>query len=215
MAMAKLVNQNEALVDFLDDLLSEEVEQELVDTEVEEAHQPQPQSLPDLEDALGRKLVVPDWGRQPFQAMVFKVRDLSLAVPLQSLSGVINWVSSEVSQEAGTLLLLGQTSHAGKLVNVVDTARFVFPDEQLTEMAEQGLGSEISRIILINNGLIGLACDEVYEVIDIQPEQVTWRSQKTRRKWLAGTMLEEMIVLLDGETLADILAIELGLPPAN
>lgn len=225
MSAANLVNQNEALIDFLDDLLCEDVDEptpvnvpepsetvvaekepvpEAVIVEQEEVVQPAPV------DKHGRQLIIPDWGREAFAAMVFKVRDLSLALPVQELAGVIDWQTAGVEQQAGSLLLLGQSQHKGKTVNVVDTARFIFPEEKLTTLAAQG-GTALSRIILINNGKIGLACEEVYELIDIQPDQVTWRSENTRRKWLAGTMLEEMIVLLDAATAADILTRELGL----
>ena len=231
MAAANLVNQNEALMDFLDDLLTEapdspELEEQLEPhnevAEIDALAKPSseipqqavvepPPPAPDIEDATGRKLIIPDWGRQPFAAMVFKVRDLSLAIPVQELAGVIDWQAARVEQQAGAMLLLGQTDYAGQAVKVVDTARFIFPDSKLAALAEQGGQHKLSRIVLINNGKIGLACDEVYELIDIQPSQVTWRSELTRRKWLAGTMLEEMIVLLDSATTADILADKLGL----
>ena len=225
MPAANLVNQNEALIDFLDDLLSEDVdEQTLPDVPepsptVVEEKEPVPEALvPEPEavvqqvavDKHGRQLIIPDWGREAFAAMVFKVRDLSLALPVQELAGVIDWQTAGVEQQAGSLLLLGQSRHKGKTVHVVDTARFILPEEKLTTLAAQG-GTALSRIILIDNGNIGLACEEVYELIDIHPEQVTWRSENTRRKWLAGTMLEEMIVLLDAATAADILTRQLGL----
>ncbi|MDH5444590.1 MAG: chemotaxis protein CheW [Gammaproteobacteria bacterium] len=238
MAATNLVNQNEALLEFLDDLLTEETQDEVqeenqaenvtdeilsepeIEPECEQLQQAvesgieeitEPDFIPEIVDASGRQIIVPDWGRQRFQAMVFKVRDLSLAIPLQDLVGVIDWQTAKVEQQAGSMLLLGHAQHADQTVSVVDTARFVFPVSRHAELTDQACQPGFNRIVLIYNGKIGLACEEVYEVSTIDPNNVTWRSPKTRRQWLAGTMLEEMIVLLDVRTMTDILLNELGM----
>jgi len=47
----------------------------------------------------------------------------------------------------------------------------------------------------------GLAVDSVGGVLDLQPEQVRWRSVHTRREWLAGTVVDKMCALIDVEAL--------------
>lgn len=233
MTRPSLVEQNEALIDFLDDLLTEDPggEDEAGQTGIEAeqtagglaeelpqsgeapagvaAHQAGPgahEVAREVESATGRIPIIPDWGREAFQAMVFKVGELSLAVPLQELAGVLEWKPEQVEQQAGSLMCLGHYPHAGRTLTVVDTARFIFPASHLAHLAGPGSRRQISRIILIDNGNIGLACDEVYEVIRILPGQVTWRSAKTRRQWLAGTMLKELIAVLDAPAAVRILA---------
>lgn len=248
-----LVAQNEALTDFLDDLLTEDVEDanlsvdEFLDNSLDESPDASPDEainappvetgliadaapavepepvLPEMPEAVipesvtpdyglpqvmddGRVPVLPDWGLKPFQAMVFKVGELSLAIPLTELAGVIEWKPGQVEDPSGNRLHLGQYPHDGQSVTVVDIARLVFAGSPFDDSNQTEISQRVSRIILINNVKIGLAVDTVHEVITIQPTRVNWRSARTRRQWLAGTMLDEMIVVLDARSTAKILS---------
>ena len=55
------------------------------------------------------------------------------------------------------------------------------------------------------NGTWGLACDSVGEVIDLSMEQVKWRSSRSKRRWLAGTVLEHMCAIIDPPAFAEML----------
>jgi len=255
MSQPLLVAQNEALTDFLDDLLTEDVEDanltvdEFLDNSLDEspdepidappvesgliadavpAVEPEPvlpetaaavipesvssdYGLPQVMDD-GRVPVLPDWGLKPFQAMVFKVGELSLAIPLTELAGVIEWKPEQVEDPSGNRLHLGQYPHDGQSVTVVDIARLVFAGSPFDDAIQPEVSQRVSRIILIDNGKMGLAVDTVHEVITIQPTRVNWRSARTRRQWLAGTMLDEMIVVLDARSTAKILSNMLAEP---
>jgi purine-binding chemotaxis protein CheW len=52
----------------------------------------------------------------------------------------------------------------------------------------------------------GLAVHQVSRSIRLDPSEVKWRSQRTQRPWLAGTVIEHMCALLDVAALAELIA---------
>jgi purine-binding chemotaxis protein CheW len=149
---------------------------------------------------------LPAWGESRFQAMLFKVAGLTLAVPLIELSGVQEWGAHKVTPLPGHVLwFLGLTLYRDHNVPVIDTAQLVLPEERrqrLTGSPEERL----TRIVFIGEGRWGLACDEVAQVISLEPGQVRWRTQRTSRAWLAGTVIEHMCALIDPSAFAQMLA---------
>lgn len=148
----------------------------------------------------------PAWAQQPFQIMLFKVAGLTLAVPLETLSGVVEWPARLSEMPGHADFYLGILQHLGNKVPVVDTARLTFPPDRLAELESRAPAERCRRIVLINGGRWGLACDAVEEVITLTPEQVRWRSGRTRRRWLLGTVIEHMCALLDTDAFAEKLA---------
>ncbi len=221
-----LADQQAALSNFLDDLLTEDVDDThlspeehadelLLDSGLRADIEPTVTALSESVDLGttiplfmddGRIPVLPDWGLQPFQAMVFKVGELSLAIPLTELGGVVEWQVEQLQGSSDNGLFLGYYQHDGQSVRVVDTTRLVFAGSQFDNMIQTPAGQRVTRIILIEQAKWGLAVDAVHEVISIQPTRVNWRSTRTRRQWLAGTMLDEMIVVLDARSTAKILS---------
>lgn len=149
----------------------------------------------------------PDWAEEEFQAMLFKVAGLTLAVPLVELNGIVEWKDENITRMPGHAdFYLGLMSHLGKNIPLVDTARLVLPPDKLSKFVGENPLERLTRVVLINDGQYGLACDEVDEVITLKPDDVRWRSERTQRKWLAGTVVEHMCALLDAQAFAELLA---------
>lgn len=220
-----LVDQNEALLDFLDDLLAEpedapeEVEPAEIETATADPSSGQPEDeeadfIADLEgghlagrpDLAVRVPIIPDWGESAFQVTVFKVGDLSLALPQAEVMGIVEWQAdlADITEAAG--IILGHYPHAGRIVTVIDTARFLAASEHHPSLARLEQRSSLSHIILINKGKTGLSCDGIEAALELLPDQVNWRSEKTRRKWLAGTVLDRLLVLLDSRSIVKMLS---------
>ncbi len=218
-----LVDQKLALSLFLEDLLREPAVPAAAEPAPEvqsrtEAEPGLPDDTPDAEpimatataEALAAEPATADerpaWARQPFQIMLFKVAGLTLAVPLETLSGVVEWPERLTEMPGHADFYLGILQHLGNSVPVVDTARLVFPQERLAELDAQDPVARCRRIVLINGGRWGLACEAVEEVVTLSPEQVRWRTQRTRRRWLLGTVIDHMCALLDTDAFAEKLA---------
>ncbi len=201
-----LVDQKQALSVYLEALLREPV-LELEEPAVESERVPEPIApvAPVVVAHLAGGDEIPEWGRERFQAMLFRVAGLTLAVPLAELSGVLPWDATRLTPMPGHVpWYLGLTPYRERNVPVVDTARLVLPEDRLA-----GLGDpreRIGRVVFIDDGRWGLACDEIAQVVVLQPDQVRWRTHRTKRRWLAGTVVQQMCALIDPPAFAQMLA---------
>ncbi|SFD08375.1 purine-binding chemotaxis protein CheW [Thiohalospira halophila DSM 15071] len=146
---------------------------------------------------------MPEWGEQPFQALLFNLSGLTMAIPLAELSGVLEWPESITALPNHSPWYLGLVHHLGQNVPVIELAQLVVP-ERIRERYQPDECQQ-RRIILIDDGRYGLACDGVDEVITLEPDNVRWRTSRTKRKWLAGTVIERKCALLDACGLAHLL----------
>ena len=146
----------------------------------------------------------PDWASEPFPCLLLKVQGLLLALPLVKLNRILPW-------EDPTLIpgyapwLLGVLQQAGQARNlkVVDTAALVMP-ERLSQIAPAD--PEYQHIVMVGDGEWGLTCEDVSSIIHIDPAKVRWRTNRSKRPWLAGTVIEHLCALLDAERLAEMLS---------
>lgn len=60
-------------------------------------------------------------------------------------------------------------------------------------------------VIRLDNSEWGLACDDVAQSFTLRPNEVRWRSARSKRPWLAGTVIDHMCALIDVRTMADLL----------
>ena len=139
----------------------------------------------------------PDWRRQPFDSLLFKVAgSLTLAVPLVKLKGVLKWDGGITHVPGHADWLLGVRRGQDGQINVIDVAKFVIPENH-TARAGLSKTRAFKHIVLIADGTWGLACDDLGDVKKIAPDDVRWRSDGSSRQWLAGTAIDLMCALLD------------------
>jgi len=146
----------------------------------------------------------PEWAAEPFQALLFKLSGLSMAIPLIELDGILEWPEQLTPLPNRSSWYLGLLDNRGKTLPVIELAQLVLPQKLRDKNAANGAVA-LNRIILIGDSNWGIACDSVSEVITLQPDEVRWRSSRTKRKWLAGTVIDHMCALLDAEGLVDLL----------
>lgn len=179
------------------------VQPEVEEPETTPATESESQYVIQPEPQLGR----PAWGEREFQAMLFKVAGLTLAVPLVDLNGVVECdVDKATAMPGHADFYLGLMTHLGRSVPLVDTARFVLPPNKLHLLAGNEAKDRITRAVMIHDCGYALACDEVNEVLTLHPDAVRWRTQRTTRRWLAGTVIEHMCALIDATAFAELLA---------
>jgi len=144
----------------------------------------------------------PEWAEGPFECLLFDVAGLTLAVPLVCLGSIYPLQGQELTP------LFGQPDwflgilpcQAGNL-KVLDTARWVMPDRYRDDFREG-----LQYVISVEGYEWGLAVHQVSRSIRLDPNEVKWRSQRTQRPWLAGTVIEHMCALLDIASLAELIA---------
>jgi purine-binding chemotaxis protein CheW len=148
----------------------------------------------------------PEWAKDTFQCLLFQVAGLTLALPLARLNGVLPWDPAAVTEMPNHRpWFLGLREHLGHQVKLIDVANIVLPPDRYAALPPADSG-RLGKVILIDGGRWGLACDAVAEVVSLAPTDVKWRGQAGSRPWLAGTVIRQMCALIDTEAFAAMLA---------
>ncbi len=150
---------------------------------------------------------VPEWARERFQCLLFKVAGLSLAVPLVKLNSVIPWNEDITHTPNNTEWYLGLVQHLQNQVKVIDTALLVLPENRRGKI-DTPANERFKNILLVDDYGWGLACDSIGDVIWLEKDDVKWRKDKSSRAWLAGTSLEHLCAIMDTEVFARMLTEE-------
>lgn len=136
----------------------------------------------------------------PFDALLFCVGGLTLAVPLVEL-GQIYPMSEELTPLFGQAKwFMGLLPSPSGKVYTVNTAMFVMPERYKPEECS------FKFVVTLANSHWGLAVDEVRQPTRLTPEDVTWRGQRGKRPWLAGTVKSAMCALIDTRSLERMLS---------
>jgi purine-binding chemotaxis protein CheW len=134
----------------------------------------------------------PEWAQGRFECLIFTVAGLKLAVPLVSL-GAIHTMDKELTPLVGRPpWFLGLLTVGERNVRVVDSAKWIMP-ERYTERVKDNY----KFVIRLNDSEWGMACDSVAQSFTLAPEEVRWRTDRGKRPWLAGTVIEHMCALMD------------------
>lgn len=134
----------------------------------------------------------PQWAQGRFECLIFKVAGLKLAVPLVAL-GAIHRMDQELTPLVGRPdWFLGLLPVGDKNIRVVDSALWIMP-ERYNETVKDGY----RFVIRLDSSDWGMACDSVAQSFTISPDEVRWRTDRGKRPWLAGTVIDHMCALMD------------------
>lgn len=142
----------------------------------------------------------PVWAQEDFDCLFFKVSGLTLAVPLVELGSIYPLTDELTPMFAQTDWFIGLLPVDGQNLKTVNTAKVVIPERYSEDWLEQ-----IRYVISIHGYDWGLAVDNVEQAVTINPDNVKWRSSRSKRPWLAGTIVDHMCALVDLNSLANVL----------
>lgn len=142
----------------------------------------------------------PVWAQERFDALLFQVSGLTLAVPLVALGQIVN-LSDKLTP------IFGQSdwfmgllpTPIGKL-KTVNTALFVMPERYKPSFLKTA-----KYVISFDGQPWGLAVDSVTQPVILDPSDVSWRGVRSSRPWLAGTVKSSMCALIDIPQMAKLL----------
>lgn len=143
----------------------------------------------------------PAWGQERFDCLVFSVNGLKLAVPLLLLGNIhplerdLTPLFDQPDWFLGLLPVAGERN-----IRVVDTAALVMPERYDPEQAET-LGYAIG----VHGSDWAFGAHVIEGSVSLEPDEVKWRSRRTSRPWLAGTVISQMCALIDMDAFAQIL----------
>ncbi len=186
----RYVTENATLESVLERTTALEAELESVDIE------PVP-----LANAPQTCIATPDWAQNRFQCLSFQVAGVTLAAPLEKLNGVVE-ISDEMTELPGyASWVIGLLPNRGQNVQVVDVAQIIMPNK--SDWVMQPTLARMKFIILLEGGKFGLAVDGLSQVLNLEADDVRWRSRQSKRPWLAGTVIEKMCALLEMDLLCE------------
>ena len=142
----------------------------------------------------------PPWEQEHFEALLLEVSGLTLAVPLVALGQIqsINQELTPIFGQAGWFMGLLKTPNAN--IRTVNTALFVMPEKYKDEFLQGA-----KYVVTLEDSHWGLAVDKVDQPISIDPKDVQWRGERSKRPWLAGTVKSAMCALVDVPNLLTLL----------
>lgn len=146
--------------------------------------------------------IIPKWAEQPFQCLPFRIRGVSLAIPLMAVRNILKWerdLSPIPAQPAWHLGVM--PDHPSTLV-VVDAAQLLLPGGA-GEAAQ--VGPRGRYLLIIGDGYWGLACDSLLRPITLDARSVRWPGAGEGGKGIAGTVEEKGCLLLDMDALLSII----------
>jgi purine-binding chemotaxis protein CheW len=173
-----LLDQQDALQQYLQDMLHEAA---FTETQAETVA---PDKVIFRDEA-----VVPNHPATPFQALLFELHGMSLALPLDQLDGIEKWPTSALPKIADKPAhYLGLLSRPGLHTQVIDPGNVLQTDPDKTLPPRY--------ILLVDDKRWGLAVSSVKKVLTIDGDDCKWR-QAGQRPWFAGTVLSGLTHILD------------------
>lgn len=139
----------------------------------------------------------------PFACQLISVAGLRLALPLSSFSQILPWPENIVPAINAKSRLIGHMHHRTSVLDIVDLSGIIMNRES-GELTQNG-NNQYSSVILLQGGNTCLPCDEVIDVVTVNPDKVCWRNTGSQRIWLAGTIKNEGYALLDVEGIMRLL----------
>lgn len=143
----------------------------------------------------------PMWAQHRFDALLFQVSGLTLAVPLIALGQIQPLTDNLTSIFGQSDWFMGLLSSPAGQIKTVNTALFVMPEKYNDDFLKT-----VKYVMTIDGMSWGLAVDSVNQPITLDPEDVNWRSQRSKRPWLAGTVKSAMCALIDIPQMARLLS---------
>ncbi len=145
--------------------------------------------------ALQSLAVMPAYAQEEFPALFFKVGHLMLAAPLTDLSRTIRFDDNLTKIPQQPIWFMGLKEEQGVKLGVLNMAYLV---QGKTRAGIRNYQKQpLENIILTEDGQWGFACDKVVSIAKVSPDKVRWRTNRKKKPWLVGTIIDELVVIVD------------------
>jgi len=140
----------------------------------------------------------PQWAQQPFECLIVQAGGLQLAAPLVELGSIYPLDAEALTPIFGqTDWFMGLLPVKEYNVRVMDTALVVMPERYDAQMCDR-----YRYVVSLYGSDWGLAVDAVVGTTLLDPDRIRWRGERSKRPWLAGTLIDLMCALFDIAQLA-------------
>lgn len=134
----------------------------------------------------------PEWSETSFQYLFFSVSEMALAAPLTSLREIVKYDSRLLRKLPGQpLWSQGIIDHRGEIINLVDPGTIIMTDYH------HDATRPYRYIILTDIPAIGFLCHDIDDMSRLDPENIRWYQNRTKRPWLAGIHKQRLCTVID------------------
>ncbi len=190
---------SEALTVYIEEVLHEGTSTAGLTGSSTEAHTHQPPVSPSTGAVLPRDAVRDDGtiddtsGQMAVQ--VFSLAGLKLALPMAKIGNIVDTVVLAAPAADSAPWVIGTLGVADRIVKVVNPCGIILPPER------QPLAWRPVTVIVFWDSCWGLGCDGYLAAASLEPDEVRWRTARTQRSWLAGTVSTRGYALMDVDAL--------------
>ncbi len=139
--------------------------------------------------------IMPKYAQDEFSALFFKVGNLVLAAPLTDLSRAIRFDGKVTKIPQQPIWFMGLKAELEQKIGIINMAYLIQGKSRAGARDYQQ--QPFANIILTEDGKWGLACDELLSVTKLVPEKIRWRTDRQKKPWLVGTVIEQLVVIVD------------------
>ncbi len=111
---------------------------------------------------------------------LISVSGLKFAIQLLEISQVVDQI--DINTENSMLI------HQGEPLSIIDIEQLIKPSDKSTES---------KHYVLITHRRMTIACQQLMDIQTIEKQTVCWRTENSQRQWLAGTIKQQGIAILD------------------
>ncbi len=158
------------------------------------AEQTEQEGVPDITSSVERipELPPPEWAETPFQCIFFTVSEMALATPLIALREIVKYNHSLLKKLPGQPdWSRGIIDHRGEVINLVDPGTLIRTHDYDESQ------KPYRYIILTDIPSIGFLCHDITDMSRLDPENIRWYQNRSKRPWLAGIHKQRLCTVID------------------
>lgn len=138
---------------------------------------------------------MPDYAQEEFSALFFKVGNLVLAAPLTDLARTMRFDGKVTKIPQQPIWFMGLLPEKETQIGILNMAYLVQGKSRAAQRSYEH--APLQNVIVTLDGKWGLACDEVLNITKVQPDRVRWRTDRQKKPWLVGTVIDELVAIVD------------------
>jgi len=194
----KLTNQKDALAEYIDALVIDEPAlsavqaKESVEEDIIEIASSNRGMIDDIEKSKEERVEEINENKL-LEVFQFTVSGLKLAIAYDKINDVIALPGMLSFIDQKSMKIDVDVKGNSLPIMVINTSLLVM---------QNTAGFDFKKILLLNNN-IAFACDGASERVFLDVADIRWRTERTKRRWLAGTVTKQQLAILDADIIIE------------
>lgn len=144
---------------------------------------------------------IPLWGQEPFRCLLVKSAGMKLMIPAQSVSYIEKINKKTIRLPLDVEAFRGVLTLRQRSVAVIDLFTLISENGiSLNKTSTQVAEHHVEYVIVMENGAYALACDDIGEMLMLDPESVRWNKASFNNPMFAGMVTEHLCPIVNIDT---------------